>query len=83
MSQRFLMLAIRLYQRIFSGLKPVPSCRFAPTCSSYALEAVARHGAGCGGWLALRRILRCHPWGGHGFDPVPPTINPLTPPFHP
>lgn len=84
MTKRFLMLSIRFYQRAFSGLKPVPSCRFAPTCSCYALEAVARHGAGRGSWLALRRILRCHPWGGHGFDPVPPaTINPLTPPYHP
>ena len=75
---RLLLIAIRLYQRLFSGLKPVPSCRFAPTCSSYALEAVARHGAARGSWLALKRIARCHPWGGHGFDPVPPsTKHPL------
>ncbi|MCQ0970709.1 membrane protein insertion efficiency factor YidD [Paracoccus sp. TK19116] len=46
-------------------------CRFQPTCSAYALEALDRHGAFRGGALTMRRILRCHPWGGHGFDPVP------------
>jgi uncharacterized protein len=48
-----------------------PSCRFAPSCSAYALEAIEKHGAWRGAWLALRRIGRCHPWGGSGFDPVP------------
>ena len=48
------------------------NCRFAPTCSAYALEALETHGALRGGALALRRVLRCHPWGGEGHDPVPP-----------
>lgn len=46
-------------------------CRFNPTCSQYAVEALQRHGALRGGWMALRRISRCHPWGGCGYDPVP------------
>ena len=56
------------------GLSPVlPSrCRFEPTCSGYALEALERHGALRGSWLALCRVARCHPWGGWGHDPVPP-----------
>lgn len=48
------------------------NCRFQPTCSEYALESLRRHGAIRGGWLALRRLSRCHPLGGSGFDPVPP-----------
>jgi uncharacterized protein len=48
-----------------------PSCRFSPSCSAYAIEALSRYGAAKGGWLAARRIARCHPWGGHGHDPVP------------
>ncbi|UXU73728.1 MULTISPECIES: membrane protein insertion efficiency factor YidD [unclassified Paracoccus (in: a-proteobacteria)] len=51
-------------------------CRFQPTCSAYALEALARHGGCKGGWLTLRRVCRCHPWGGSGFDPVPGTGTP-------
>lgn len=70
MLQRFLIGGIRFYQRALSPLKP-PSCRFAPTCSAYAVEAIQRHGAGRGSWLALRRILRCHPFNEGGFDPVP------------
>ena len=61
---------VRFYQVCISPLKP-PSCRFTPTCSEYALEALRKHGPFKGGWLALRRILRYHPWGGSGYDPVP------------
>jgi putative membrane protein insertion efficiency factor len=61
---------IRLYQLAISPLLP-KSCRFEPTCSHYAVEALRRHGPFKGSWLAARRILRCHPWGGHGPDPVP------------
>jgi putative membrane protein insertion efficiency factor len=57
------------YQSARAG-RPSP-CRFQPTCSSYALDALAQHGAGRGLWLTTRRLLRCHPWGGHGWDPVP------------
>ena len=62
--------AIRFYQGAISPHTP-PSCRFTPTCSQYAIEAISRHGALKGGWLALKRIARCHPWGGSGYDPVP------------
>ncbi len=61
---------IRFYRLAVSPLTP-PSCRFMPTCSAYAEEAIQKHGAGRGAWLALRRILRCHPFGGKGYDPVP------------
>ena len=64
-------LLIGFYQKVISPLTP-PSCRFQPTCSAYAIEAIETHGALRGGWLAVRRLARCHPWGGHGFDPVPP-----------
>ena len=59
-----------VYQRFLSPLTPA-SCRFVPTCSAYAAEAIRRHGPVKGGRLALARIGRCHPWGGSGFDPVP------------
>jgi len=61
---------IRFYQVAISPLKP-PSCRFTPTCSQYAIEAIKKHGPFKGLYLAIRRILRCHPWGGSGYDPVP------------
>jgi putative membrane protein insertion efficiency factor len=70
LASRILIAPIRLYQRFLSPLLP-PSCRFTPTCSHYAAEALARHGPIRGGWLALRRIGRCHPWGPTGYDPVP------------
>jgi uncharacterized protein len=65
-----LLLLIRGYRRLISPLLP-PSCRFQPTCSAYALEAVTQHGAAVGSWLAVKRILRCHPWSPGGYDPVP------------
>lgn len=61
---------IALYRLLLSPLLGT-ACRFAPTCSAYAAEALERHGAAKGGLLALRRLLRCHPWGGSGYDPVP------------
>lgn len=61
---------VRLYQLAISPLLP-PSCRFHPSCSSYAIEALERHGLLKGGWLAVRRIARCHPWHPGGHDPVP------------
>ncbi len=61
---------IRAYQLLISPVLP-PSCRFTPTCSAYAMEAVARHGAARGSWLAARRLCRCHPWNEGGWDPVP------------
>jgi len=61
---------IRGYQLLISPLFP-PSCRYFPSCSEYARQAVTRHGPLAGGWLAVRRLARCHPWGGLGYDPVP------------
>ncbi|MHC4235402.1 MAG: membrane protein insertion efficiency factor YidD [Planctomycetota bacterium] len=68
--QRVIIGVIRAYQVTISPILPA-SCRFTPSCSQYALEAVTRHGAARGGWLAVRRLLRCHPFGGCGLDPVP------------
>ena len=67
---RLLVGFIRLYQRAISPLFG-PRCRFHPTCSEYAAEAITRHGAARGTWLGLRRIARCHPWNEGGLDPVP------------
>ncbi|MBK6966614.1 MAG: membrane protein insertion efficiency factor YidD [Lentimicrobium sp.] len=61
---------IRLYQGAISPYLP-PSCRYTPTCSAYGVEALKKHGPFKGGWLTLKRILSCHPWGGSGYDPVP------------
>lgn len=63
---------IRFYQMVISPLKP-PSCRFYPTCSQYGLEAIQRFGALKGGWLTIKRILKCQPFHPGGFDPVPKT----------
>ncbi len=70
MLRRLFILPIRFYQGAISPLFP-PVCRFTPTCSQYAVEAIMRHGVVKGSWLAIRRIARCHPWGGSGYDPVP------------
>jgi putative membrane protein insertion efficiency factor len=65
-----LILPIRFYRRVISPLLP-PRCRFHPTCSQYAIEAIEKHGVFRGGWLAVRRIGRCHPLHPGGYDPVP------------
>lgn len=66
---------IRFYQAALSPLL-LPACRFYPTCSSYAYEAIENQGLWHGGALALKRLLRCHPFGGHGYDPVPEGMSP-------
>jgi len=70
-ASRGLVRIVRAYQRHLSPRKPAPTCRFSPTCSQYAVEAVERHGALRGGWLAAWRVLRCNPLVPGGFDPVP------------
>jgi putative membrane protein insertion efficiency factor len=75
-AQHILILAIRMYRRVISPAQvflfgSTGGCRFTPTCSQYALEAVRTRGAGAGGWLGLKRICRCHPRGDCGHDPVP------------
>lgn len=65
-----LLLPIYFYKVAISPLTP-PSCRYTPSCSTYAVEAIRKHGPLRGLYLAVRRILRCHPWGGSGYDPVP------------
>ena len=67
---RLLVLLVRGYQLMVSPLLG-PACRYEPSCSRYAVEALQAHGVVRGGWLAIRRLGRCHPLGGHGFDPVP------------
>jgi putative membrane protein insertion efficiency factor len=70
---RFLMLPIRAYRLVSVHLPP--RCRYFPSCSAYALEALEVHGAGRGTWLAVKRVGRCHPWHEGGLDPVPPAPN--------
>ena len=64
------LLPVYFYRACISPLTP-PSCRFTPTCSQYMVEAVLKYGVCEGGWLGFKRICRCHPWGGSGYDPVP------------
>ena len=66
----FFLLLVRIYQVLLSPLLGA-SCRYTPTCSQYGIEAIKKHGPFKGGWLTLKRIGRCNPWGGHGHDPVP------------
>jgi len=70
MVARLLLVLIGFYRRGVSPLLP-PACRYTPSCSEYAEQAVQRYGALRGGWLAARRLSRCHPWGGSGYDPLP------------
>jgi putative membrane protein insertion efficiency factor len=73
----FLDRLIQLYQRVFAG-RPSP-CRYVPSCSTYAREALAHHGAARGSWLTICRLVRCAPWGSHGYDPVPGVPEPVSP----
>ncbi|MEM7372407.1 MAG: membrane protein insertion efficiency factor YidD [Bacteroidota bacterium] len=66
---------IRIYQYAISPFFPA-ACRYTPTCSSYAVQAIKLHGPFKGGWLAVKRIGSCHPWGGSGYDPVPGSESP-------
>jgi hypothetical protein len=65
-----ILVPVRLYQLLISPLLP-PACRYFPSCSAYMIQAVTKHGFLKGGWLGTKRLLRCAPWGGHGYDPVP------------
>jgi putative membrane protein insertion efficiency factor len=83
MVQGGILILIRLYQLLICPVihtlgGPGSGCRFHPNCSAYATQAVREHGAARGLWLATRRVLRCHPWGGQGYDPVPPRARPVT-----
>jgi uncharacterized protein len=74
MITKIILLLLKFYKRIISPYVP-PGCRFLPSCSDYAAEAVQKHGPWRGGLFALKRLCRCHPWGGHGVDPVPPSMH--------
>lgn len=67
---KFFILLIRFYQAAISPYF-LPACRYTPSCSAFGVEAIQKYGPFKGGWLALKRILSCHPWGGSGYDPVP------------
>lgn len=68
--KKILIFLIKFYQKNLSGLKSAPSCRFIPTCSEYALQAITKYGAVKGSYLAIRRILKCHPFHKGGYDPL-------------
>ena len=68
--KQILLALVRFYRAAISPFRP-PCCRFTPTCSAYAVEALRKYGPLKGGWLTLKRLSRCHPWGGSGYDPVP------------
>jgi putative membrane protein insertion efficiency factor len=79
-TRNILILLVRMYRWLISPAKmllfgPLAGCRFTPSCSEYALEALHHHGSIKGGWLTLKRLLRCHPWGNCGHDPVPPNLT--------
>lgn len=78
--RRLVVLPIVAYRRWISPLKPTPTCRFHPTCSAYAHDAIVTHGVLRGGWLAIRRVAKCHPWHPGGLDPVPPADAPSSTP---
>ncbi len=75
LARRLAALPVLAYRYLISPFTPA-ACRYQPTCSAYALEAIERHGAARGSVLALRRLARCHPWGGAGYDPVPSNKRP-------
>ncbi|MEX2541075.1 MAG: membrane protein insertion efficiency factor YidD [Trueperaceae bacterium] len=78
LTQEILIAPLLFYRRFVSPLKPGPSCRFHPTCSAYAVESIRTHGPARGSYLALRRVLKCHPFHPGGLDPVPAESRPPT-----
>lgn len=72
--RKIFLIPVYFYRYCISPLTP-PSCRYNPTCSQYMVQAVMRHGIFKGGWLGIKRILRCNPWGGSGYDPVPEVFH--------
>jgi putative membrane protein insertion efficiency factor len=79
LATRVLLAVIGFYRTAISPIRP-PACRYTPSCSAYAVEAISRYGGGRGSWLALRRLLRCHPFHAGGHDPVPLPVESAEPP---